>query len=59
MGLSIFEVAVEPCWFVADRNNFVYWATPDDRVVMEEECGILELKYLEEYKSMIYCMQNQ
>ena len=50
--LSGYEVVVEPCGFVIDKNNFVLGATPDDKVVVDGEFGFSEVKCSEEYKNI-------
>ena len=52
LRLSGYEVVVEPCGFVIDKNNFVLRATPDDKVVVDGEFGLLEVKCSEEYKNI-------
>ena len=48
LKLSGHEVAVEPCGFVIDKNNFVLGATPDGKVAVDGEFGLLEVKCSEE-----------
>ena len=48
LRLSGYEVVVEPCRFVIDKNNFVLGATPDGKVVVDGEFGLLEAKCSEE-----------
>ena len=50
MRLSGYEVVVEPCGFFIDKNNFVLGATPDGKVVVNGEFGLLEVKCSEEHK---------
>ena len=45
MRLSGYEIFVEPWGFATDSNNFVLGAAPDDKVVMNEECGLSEVKW--------------
>ena len=52
MRFSGYEVVVEPCGFVIDRNNFLLGATADDKVVKNGEFGLLEIKSSEEYKNI-------
>ena len=52
LRLSGYEVVVEPCGFVIDKNNFVVGATPDCKVVVDGEFGLLEVKCSEEYKNI-------
>ena len=52
MRLSGYEVVVEPCGFVTDKNDFVLGATPDGKVVVDGEFGLLEVKCSEEYKNI-------
>ena len=52
LRLSGYEVVVEPCGFVIDKNNFVLRATPDDKVVVDGEFGLSEVKCSEEYKNI-------
>ena len=48
LRLSGYEVVVEPCGFVIDKNNFVVGATPDCKIVVDGEFGLLEVKCSEE-----------
>ena len=52
LRLSGYEVVVEPCGFVTDKNDFVLGATPDGKVVVDGEFGLLEVKCSEEYKNI-------
>ena len=52
LRLSGYEVVVEPCGFVTDKNDFVLGATPDVKVVVNGEFGLLEVKCSEEYKNI-------
>ena len=52
LRLSCYEVVVEPCGFVTDKNDFVLGATPDGKVVVNGEFGLLEVKCSEEYKNI-------
>ena len=53
LRLSDYEVVVEPYGFVIDKNNFVLRATPDDKVVVDGEFGLLKVKCSEEYKNIV------
>ena len=53
LRLSSYEVVVEPCGFVIDKNNFVLGATQDGKVVVDGEFGLLEVKCSEEYKNIV------
>ena len=54
MRLSGYEIVVELCGFVIDKNNFVLGATPDGKVVVGGEFGLLEVIFrgIEEYKNI-------
>ena len=52
MVLSIYEVVGEPSGFVIDKNNFVLGATPDGKVIVDGEFGLLEVKCFEEYNNI-------
>ena len=52
LRLSGYEVVVEPCGFVIDKNDFILGATPDGKVVVDGEFGLLEVKCSEEYKNI-------
>ena len=44
LRLSGYEVVLEPCRFVIDKNNFVLGATLDGKVVVDGEFCLLEVK---------------
>ena len=44
LRLSGYEVVVEPCGFVIDKKNFVLGAPSGDKVVVNGEFGLLEVK---------------
>ena len=50
--LSGYEVPVDRCGFVIYKNNFVLGATPDGKVVVDGEFGLLEVKCSQEYKNI-------
>ena len=52
MKLSGYEVPVDRCGFVIYKNNFVLGATPDGKVVVDGEFGLLEVKCSQEYKNI-------
>ena len=54
LRLSGYEIVVELCGFVIDKNNFVLGAIPDGKVVVGGEFGLLEVMFrgIEEYKNI-------
>ena len=52
MRLFGYEIVVDPCGFIIDKSNFVLGATPDGKVVLDGEFGLLEVECSEEYNNI-------